>query len=168
MNRISPLAKISALVDIERSQRGSVVEIGANVTIDSFVKIKFAGGSGDVVIEDDCYLNSGVVIYSGNGLRLGRGTLVAANTTFAPTNHEYRDRDQTIIAQRFMPSRGGIVVGEDCWIGANCVLLDGAMLGRGCVVGAGSVVRGSWPAYSVLVGNPARVVGERKPGPPPA
>jgi len=162
MNSISPLARISPLADIETSVRGNQVRIGAHVTIDSFVKIKFAGGEGDIELGEQSYLNSGVVIYSGNGVRLGKGVLVAANTTFAATNHEYRSRAQAIIAQRFMPSRGGITVGDDCWIGANCVLLDGTVLGTGCVVGAGTVIKGVWPDYAVIAGNPARIVRYRE------
>jgi len=161
MNRISSSARVSPLADIESSVRGNYVEIGDDAKIDSFVKIKFAGGDGDVVIGRDAYLNSGVVIYSGHGVRIGQGTLVAANTTFAATNHEYRSRDQTIIAQRFMPGKGGIEVQDDCWIGANCVLLDGCLLRRGCVVGAGTVLRGEWPEYAVIAGNPARIISHR-------
>ena len=162
MNRISPLARISALTDIERSVRGNIVIIGDHVTIDSFVKIKFAGGSGDVEVGDGSYLNSGVVIYSGNGVRIGKGVLIAANTTLAATNHEFRARHETIVAQRFMPSRGGIQIDDDCWIGANCVLLDGTVLGKGCVVAAGTVVKGTWPDYAVIVGIPAKVVRFRE------
>jgi acetyltransferase-like isoleucine patch superfamily enzyme len=123
--------------------------------------LKFVGGDGNVYLDDDVYLNSGIVIYSGNGIHIGRGTLVAANTTFAPTNHEYRAKDKTIIEQRFMPSKGGIVIEEDCWIGANCVLLDGTILRKGCVVAAGTVVRGEWAEYAVIAGNPIKVIRYR-------
>jgi virginiamycin A acetyltransferase len=158
MNEISGLAKVSPLADIERSIYGNKVFIADNVTIDSFVKIKFAGGTGDVVISKNVYLNSGVVIYSGNGVVIGENTLVAANTTFAATNHEYRSRDKTIIEQRFMPSRGGIIVEDDCWIGANCVLLDGTILHRGCVVAAGTIIKGEWQEYAVIAGSPAKIL----------
>lgn len=60
------------------------------------------------------------------------------------------------------PGKGGIVVEDDVWIGANCVLLDGAILRRGCVIGAGSVVRGEVPAYSIQAGNPLRLLGWRE------
>lgn len=51
-----------------------------------------------------------------------------------------------------------IVVEEDVWLGANVTLLAGVTVGRGSVVGAGSVVRRDIPPYSVVFGNPARVV----------
>ena len=59
------------------------------------------------------------------------------------------------------PSRGGIVIEDDVWIGANCVLLDGAVLRRGCVIGAGSLVRGEVPAYAVHAGHPLVHLGQR-------
>ncbi len=87
---------------------------------------------------------------------------IAANTTFAPVNHAYRDRARLIAEQGFQPSRGGIVIEDDVWIGANCVLLDGTVLRRGCVIGAGSLVRGEVAAYTVNAGNPLVRLGERQ------
>jgi acetyltransferase-like isoleucine patch superfamily enzyme len=162
MLRISPEARVSPLADIEDSTRGSIIEIAAGAIIDSFVKIKPAGGPGDVRVGENTVINSGCVIYTGNGVSIGRGCAIAANCTFAAVNHEYRDADRPIARQRFMPSRGGIVVEDDVWIGANTVILDGAILGRGCVVGAGSVVRGFLLPYSVNVGSPTRLIGMRE------
>jgi len=167
MLKISPTAKISPLADIEESTRGTLIEIADGVTIDSFVKIKPAGGDGDLYIGENANINSGCVFYTGNGIVIGRNVAIAANTTFAPTNHEFADRDRTISEQRFMPSRGGIVIEDDVWIGANVVLLDGAILRKGCVVGAGAVVRDEHPAYSINVGAPARVIGYRGEGAQP-
>ena len=158
---IHPTAQVSALADLEPSQRGTRIVVGAECRIDSFVKIKPAGGSGDVLIGERCYLNAGCVLYSGNGITIGNDVLIAANCTLAPVNHAFRDRDRLIREQGFGPSRGGIVIEDDVWIGANCVLLDGAVLRRGCVVGAGSLVRGELPAYSICRGTPAVPVDER-------
>lgn len=161
MISIDPTACVSPLADIEQSVRGSKTVIGARTVIDSFVKLKPAGGLGDVVIGEDCVINSGCVLYSGNGIRLGNRVAVAANTTFAPTNHEFRRRDLPIRSQGFRPSKGGVVVEDDVWIGANCVLLDGAVLGEGCVIAAGSIVRGEIAAFSIQGGNPIRLLGWR-------
>ena len=54
-----------------------------------------------------------------------------------------------------------VIIEEDSWIGANTTILSGVTIGRGCVIGAGSVVRYSTPPYSVVAGNPAKVVGFR-------
>lgn len=159
---ISPTAKVSPLADIEDSTRGTRIVIEDDVVIDAFVKIKPAGGSGDVMIGAGSFINSGCVLYTGHGIRIGKGVLIAANCTLAPTNHEFRDRTRPIREQGFSPSRGGIVIEDDVWIGAHSVLLDGAILRRGCVVGAGSVVRHELPEYSINVGAPARTVSWRE------
>lgn len=54
-----------------------------------------------------------------------------------------------------------IIVDEDVWIGAKSTLLRGVHLGRGCIVGAGSVVRRSVPPYAMVAGNPAKIIGFR-------
>lgn len=156
-----PTARVSPLADLEPSVRGSRLIIGARSVIDSFVKVKPAGGVGDVVIGEDVVVNSGCVLYSGNGIRIGNGVAIAANCTLAPVNHAYADRNRPIRAQGFGPSKGGIVIEDDVWIGANCVILDGAVLAKGCVVGAGSVVRGALEAYGVYAGQPLVKVGQR-------
>lgn len=150
------------MADIEDSFRGSSIEISDGAVIDSFVKIKAAGGSGNIRIGKNSYINSGVVIYIGNGVTIGEDVLVGANCTIAPTNHEFRSRHQKISDQRFMESRGGILVEDDVWIGANSVLLDGAILRRGCVIGAHSLINGEIEPYSINVGAPVRRIGFRQ------
>jgi len=130
---IHPNARVSPLADIEDSVRGSRIVVGAHSSIDSFVKFKPAGGVGDVLIGRHVAINSGCVFYTGNGITIGDHVAIAANCTFE----------------------------ADVWIGANCVLLDGALLRQGCVVAAGSVVRGELAAYMVYAGSPLRPVGER-------
>lgn len=162
MIELHPDARVSALADIEDSTRGTRIVLGAHSVLDSFVKIKPAGGSGDLIIGARTVINSGCVLYTGNGISIGDDVAIAANCTFAPANHEYRRRDIPIRQQGFRPSKGGIVIENDVWIGANCVILDGATLRRGCVIGAGSVVRGEIAAYSINAGQPLAVIGWRE------
>jgi virginiamycin A acetyltransferase len=155
-------AKVSSLADIEDSVRGSQIVIGEKSIIDSFVKIKPAGGVGDLIIGKKTVINSGCVFYTGNGLVIGDNVSIAANCVFAPVNHEYRCKSILIQNQGFCSSRGGIVVENDVWIGAGVVLLDGSILRKGCVIGAMSLVRGEIPSYSIYGGNPIRLLGWRK------
>jgi acetyltransferase-like isoleucine patch superfamily enzyme len=62
--------------------------------------------------------------------------------------------------------RSGIVIGENAWIGAKAVLLSGAHIGEGSIVGAGAVVDFEVPPYTTVAGNPARVISDRL-GPAP-
>jgi acetyltransferase-like isoleucine patch superfamily enzyme len=158
---IDPSARVSPLADIEDSVRGSTIRIGAGSVVDSFVKVKPAGGSGDLVVGEHTVINAGCVLYTGNGVTIGSHVAIAANCVFAPVDHEYRERAKLIREQRFKPGKGGIVVEDDVWIGAGCVLLDGAVLRRGCVIGAMSLVRGEVEAYTVNAGNPLRLIGRR-------
>ncbi|WP_345798039.1 acyltransferase [Castellaniella sp. MT123] len=158
---VDPSAVVSPLADIEDSVRGSRIVIGARSVVDSFVKVKPAGGTGDMVVGADVVINSGCVFYTGNGIVIGDSVAIAANCTFAPVNHEYRSRERLIRSQGFRPGKGGIMIEDDVWIGANCVLLDGARVRRGAVIAAGSVVRGDLQAYGVYGGNPLRQLGSR-------
>lgn len=162
MIRIAPSARVSPLADIEDSTRGTLIDIGDGVVIDSFVKMKAAGGTGDVWIGAGSVVNAGCVLYTGNGIRIGRNVLIAANCTLAPTNHAFADPDRPIRDQGFQPSRGGIVIGDDVWIGANTVLVDGAVIGAGSVIGASSLVIGELPPGCIAHGAPARVRGWRR------
>ncbi|MEZ5718168.1 MAG: acyltransferase [Burkholderiaceae bacterium] len=162
MIEIHATALVSRFADIEDSVRGTRIVVGAHSVIDSFVKIKPAGGSGDLIVGEHVVINAGCVLYTGNGIRIGNYVAIAANCTFAPVNHAHAERGRYIREQGFLPSKGGIVIEDDVWIGANCVLLDGAVLRRGCVVGAGSVVRGELLAYTVYAGQPLKVTGVRQ------
>lgn len=161
MNIISSSAKISRLTDIETSSKGSRLIVGENVMIDSFVKIKFTGGIGDIIIEDSSYINSGCVLYSGNGIRIGKHVLVAANCTLAPVNHEFKEKNRLIAEQGFQPGRGGITIEDDVWIGAGSVILDGAVIKKGAVIGAGCIIRGIVEEYSICAGNPLQIIKKR-------
>ena len=150
---ISPKAKISKFADIEDSVKGSRITIEDGVVIDSFVKIKPAGGMGDLFIGANSVINPGVAIYTGNGISIGKNVMIAANCTFSPTSHEFMSRDIPIREQGFIaPSalfegRQGIVIEDDVWIGANCVVLEGACIRRGAVISAGSIVKTELEEY---------------------
>lgn len=162
MNDVAASAFISPHADIETSSRGTIVSIGDNCYIDSFVKIKTVGGLGNVIIHHDCHINSGTVIYSGNGVEIGPHTLIAANCTLAPVNHCYDKKSLFISQQGFKESRGGILIGKDVWIGAGCCILDGARIPDGVVIGALSLVRGELESYGIYAGNPLQLMRFRK------
>ena len=161
MNFIPQSCNISINSIIDTSIRGSKLIFGENCFVDAFVRIKFSGGLGDIEIGDNCYINSGTVIYSGNGVKLGNCVLIAANVTIAASNHSI-NAGEYVLYQGFMPSKGGIVMEDDVWIGANCVVLDGTYIEKGVIVGAGSVVKGRLESNGIYGGNPLKRIGDRK------
>lgn len=162
MITIDKTARIARFTDIENSLRGNKIIIGKNTTLDNFIKLKFAGGNGDIIIGENVCINSGCVLYSGNGITIGNHVMIAANCTLAATNHAYQNKELLIAQQGFLPSKGGIIIEDDVWIAANCVLLDGAKIRRGAVVGAGSLVRGEVLPFHIVAGNPLKILGKRK------
>ena len=162
MQEIDPSAIISELSDIEKSVRGSNLTIMAGTFVDSFVKIKFTGGDGHIKIGSNCYLNSGSVLYSGNGITIGNEVLIAANCTIAAAGHNYLDSSKSVRSQGFPDSRGGVIIEDDVWIGANSVILDGSVIRKGAVVGANSLVRGELISNGIYFGSPVVLTGFRE------
>lgn len=162
MISIDASAVVSPLADLEASQRDSRIIIGPESFIDSFVKVKAAGGEGDIIIGRRTFINSGCVLYIGNGITIGNNVSIAANCVLAPTNHNFRNPHRPHQEQGFLPSKGGIVIDDDVWLGAGVVVLDGARIGKGAVVGAMSLVRGEIPPFGIFVGNPIREIGTRR------
>ena len=158
---IDPTAKIGDIVSIDISTRGTNTYIGKYCVIDDFVKIKHVGGDKDIRIGDYCYLNSGCVLYSGHGITIGNHVLIGPNCNLVPSNHNFQDRDTIIRLQGHQPSRGGIVIEDDVWLGANVTVLDGAHLSEGCVIGANSLIIGKTEPYSVYAGVPAKKIKNR-------
>jgi virginiamycin A acetyltransferase len=160
-NFIDASSKISAFTIIDISSRDTNTYIGANCVIDDFVKIKHVGGQGDIKIGQHVYINSGTVIYSGNGIDIGDNVLIGPNCSFVPVNHNFKDTHIPIRLQGFAPSKGGIIIENDVWLGAGVVVLDGTKIGEGSVIGANSLVSSDIPPYSIAVGNPCKIVGKR-------
>lgn len=92
-------------------------------------------------------------------IRIGRDCMFGPRVSLIAENHVITARADSM--KNAGVTRAGIEIGDDCWIGANVVVLDGTRIGKGCVIGAGSVVRGEIPPFSIAVGAPARVVKER-------
>ncbi|MEV7615104.1 DapH/DapD/GlmU-related protein [Streptomyces sp. NPDC089799] len=115
------------------------------------------------------------VLVLGNGVVLGRGSHVIADTrisigddTFCgpgvyitSTNHSYDDPHEPVGRQ--WPRSEPVEIGPGCWLGTGSVILPGARLGRNVVVAAGAVVRGEVPDHAVVAGAPARIVRRWEP-----
>ena len=158
---IHPTAYVSPDARIHGSSRGTRIVVGAHSQIYDFVVIRAVGGTGDVVIGEHCYINPHCTLYSGAGIRFGDYVLVGPGCSIVPANHAFERLDVPIRRQGFMPSRGGVVVENDVWIGAHCVLLDGTHIEAGAVIAAGSVVSGRITGGAVWGGNPCRFIRAR-------
>jgi acetyltransferase-like isoleucine patch superfamily enzyme len=137
--------------------RGSI-RISDGVTISDGVIIATYGGT--IAIEPNVYIGPYCVLYGHGGLTIGRDTMIGAHTVMVPANHGFARIEMPMNVQPL--TKEGIAVAEDVWIGANCSILDGVRIGKGAVIGAGSVVTKDIEAYSVAFGVPAVVVRSRR------
>lgn len=87
-------------------------------------------------------------------------SVIAANTTFVTNNHISTLKiPQFLLGPSHINDKSqSIIVEEDCWIGTGVILLPGTHLGRGCIVGAGSIVNKVIPPYAVVVGTPTKII----------
>lgn len=137
-----------------------------NIAIgDNFICLpncRVAADGGSVEFSDDVSLASNVVVDAGESgvIRIGRGSGVAHNCVLRASAHNYADKTKPFKAQGHKP--GTIVLEDDVWVAANCVLLPGTHLESGVIVASGSVVGGRVAAFTVVAGNPARVVSRRE------
>ncbi len=113
-----------------------------------------------IVIGDHCFVGAGCEFNISAEIVVGSDCLIGAGTRFIDHNHGIA-AGKLIRIQKCDESP--IVLGNDVWIGADCVILAGVSIGTGAVVGAGSIVTHSVPPMTIAVGVPARVVGSRNP-----
>jgi acetyltransferase-like isoleucine patch superfamily enzyme len=107
----------------------------------------------NVSIHPMCYIDAAGEIELGNDISIAHGT------TIMSTSHKFERRDQPINDQETIGSK--TVVEDDCWIGAQCVVVSGTNVGSGSVIAANSVLNRDVPPGSVMAGSPAKVVRSR-------
>lgn len=107
----------------------------------------------------DVYIGPFTTIYGHGGVTIGKDTLVSMHCCILSSEHAVPVR-RTII--RSQPDiKRPTHIGADVWLGAGVTVLGGVTIGDGCVVGAGAVVTKDLPAYSIAVGVPAKICGQR-------
>lgn len=132
-------------------------ELGAYSTIEDFSTVN--NGVGPVIIGSQTRIGLGNTIIG--PVTIGNDIRLAQNVVLSGLNHNYTDISLPIHAQGV--STAPIVIEDETWIGSNAVIVAGVTVGKHCIVAAGSVVTKSVPPYSVVVGNPAKVLKQYNP-----
>jgi acetyltransferase-like isoleucine patch superfamily enzyme len=136
--------------------RGITIGTGVFVGRNTILSCK----NGDIDIDDRANIGFNCEIFSGGHVRLGKNTLVAAYTYLVGGDHLH-DRTDIPVLDQGRVSRG-IEVDDNAWLGAHVVVSDGARIGHDSIIGAGAVVRGQIPPFSVAAGVPAKVIRARR------
>jgi acetyltransferase-like isoleucine patch superfamily enzyme len=151
------ICKHTSLEIDEINPEVSKIIIGNNTLISSFVIMRTYGGT--IRIGDSCFINSFSTVYGHGNLTIGNGCLIGPQVTIIPVNYGFNDRDIPLRSQT--PTKKGIIIEDDVWIGAGVTILDGCTIGKGSIVGAGAVLTKSVEPYSIVAGVPARQIGTR-------
>ncbi|QKF81101.1 acyltransferase [Halarcobacter ebronensis] len=151
-------------------KNGCLLELGNGVKLNSdnlkyhlnmYTPVKlYADREGAKIIIKENTRIHGSCIHSYEYIEIGRNCLIAANCQiFDGSGHDlYVDNPQNRINTE--GNSKPIIIGDNCWIGANSIILPGSRLGNNCVVSAGSIVRGIFVDNSLISGNPAKIVKE--------
>jgi acetyltransferase-like isoleucine patch superfamily enzyme len=127
------------------------VEMGERCAFERGVRITARGG---VRLGRHCNVNDGVLLDGGGGLTLGSYVNVSPEALLLSTEH---DPDSPAFEGRARE----VVIGDRVWIATRAIVLPGASIGEGAVVAAGAVVGGTVEPWSIVAGNPARLVRSR-------
>lgn len=150
------------------SFRGSYVKIGRGTSFYSSFSSNMLGlyqrcivvarYGGQIEIGKGCGI-SGSTIYAWKSIKIGDNTRIGANCKIVDNDFhpiELNARHEGLNEQ--YTRRAPIEIGCDCFIGMNSIILKGTKLGNNVVVGAGSVVHGTFPDNVIIAGNPAKIV----------
>lgn len=147
---ISPLAKVQVTKNIS-FDKGTVVKPFAVIQTNS----------GKIAIGKKCSINNFVQIANGDAeIRIGDYVRIGPSVTILSSSRNYKKKNEFILYQG--STHATTTIEDDVLIASGAIILKGCHIGRGAVIGAGSVVTKDVPPYSVVVGIPAKVIGERK------
>lgn len=107
-------------------------------------------------IGNNVSINRRCTINAGGGVTIGDNTLIGPGVVIYSQNHRYEKRDLLINSQGYVLK--SVTIEDNVWIAANSIILPGVTIGRGSVIGSGSVVTRDVPSYSVVAGSPAKVI----------
>ena len=145
----------------------SKINIGNNSHIRGQLLVFNYGG--EIKIGSDCYIGDGSRIWSGDNITIGNNVLISHNVSIVDTNsHEINfieraERFKELIDRGPWQTKGSIltspvVIKDNVWISFGASVLRGVTIGKGAIIGAGSVVTKDVPDWTIVAGNPAKVI----------
>lgn len=139
------------------------IVFGSNASIQKRTIIECTGslrhlGKG-LILGDNVGIGSNSFLGCAGGIEIGDDTIIGNYVSFHSENHNF-DRDNIPIRLQGVNHKG-IKIGKNCWIGAKVTILDGTIVGDGCVIAAGAVLNKEYPENSIIGGVPAKVLKSR-------
>lgn len=150
-SRVGEYCRIEAL-------DGSSIDIGERSRIYRYAHL--IGYGGKITLGNKCSVHPWVMISGPGNVAIGNHVRIAPRVTIVAGNHVFNRADLPIHEQGM--EAGNISIQDDCWLGANAVILSGVTVREGSVIGAGSVVTKDTEAYGIYAGVPAKLIGSRR------
>ncbi len=138
------------------STRMRNIIIGSNVLVGRHAWMQTNGG-GLIHIGNGCNTGRGLTISSCKGITIGKKCLLSYGVSLMDHDHNLFDKNISPMDSGITEGKE-IIIEDNCFIGAHSFILKGVHLGNHCVVGANSVVTKSFPDFSVIAGNPAKLI----------
>ena len=95
-------------------------------------------GGGEISIDSNTFINDGCKLNTRKNISIGSGCIIGQNVLMYDHDHDYHSTEN--LRNGFITDP--IIIGDDVWIGSNAVILRGTSIGSGCVIGAGSIIKG--------------------------
>ncbi len=142
------------------------IRFGDDVTVGSYAQIRPSGYYGreigrGLTLGDRSNIGPFAYIGASGKIEIGSDVMMGPRVSLFAENHRFDDPNRTMKSQGC--EARGITIEDDVWLGSGSIILDGVRVGRGSIVAAGSVVTRDVPPYTIVGGNPARVLKHRKP-----
>lgn len=148
-SQVSPKAEIDL---------GGNLKLGKHCVVSSFTKIKSSDGK--LIIGDRGSIEFGSFIAAGSaGITIGKNCLIGPNVSIIGNSYNYNVKDVNL--EDLGKTSKGIIIGDNVWIGAGSIILDGTILGDNVIVTANSLVNRRYKADSIIQGSPAKTIMNR-------
>lgn len=146
------------------------IDFGNNLTAGYYCRFEAYPNNSDkkkrIIFGNDIQLNDFVHISAIDHVEIGDGTLMASHIYISDNSHgkyngvEGEDSSPLTPPDHRVYITSPVIIGKNVWIGEGVIVLPGVTIGDGCVIGAHSIVNKDIPAYSMVVGSPAKIIKE--------
>ncbi|UWZ86140.1 acyltransferase [Occallatibacter riparius] len=157
IGRTSKVRRPWWILNPSRITIGESTRIGSYATLYALDTYAGVPWDGKIRIGDDVYIGRWAQMHSVGLIEIGDGSVLSEYVFLTDDSHGFDPAGPPIMKQP-LSSKGPVKLGKRCFLGVGATVMPGVTLGDHCIVGARSVVTRSFPAYSVIAGNPARLI----------